>query len=99
MNPKVSLILTTYNSKLLFMETMKSISTQDYDNIEIIVKDGGSTDGTIDVLSEFEKSFKYPVIWESSKDSGIYDAMNQGFRCSTGDVIAFFNDKYTQSIT
>ena len=97
MNPKVSLILTTYNCKENLRGTMESIAMQDYDNIEVIIKDGLSKDGTVDVISEYENNFKYHVIWASTKDTGIYDAMNQGFKCSKGDIIDFCNDKYIRA--
>ena len=90
---KVSIILTTYNCIDAFRKTMDSISFQDYDNIEVIIKDGMSDDGTVDAIKEYASDFKYPVIWESAKDTGIYDAMNKGYAYSTGDVIVFCNDK------
>ena len=89
---KVSLILTTYNSSLNLKKTLKSIESQNYPNIEVVIKDGGSTDDTLDIIHNYEKNSKYPVIWECKKDSGIYDAMNQGYALSSGDIIAFFND-------
>lgn len=98
---KVSLILTTYNCKENFQTTMESILTQDYPNIEIVVKDGGSTDGTLDVIKSFadrigSKPSGFSFCWESEPDTGIYDAMNQGYHLSTGDIVAFFNDRFTR---
>ena len=91
---KVSLILTTYNCKENLQKTLKSIENQDYPNIEVVIKDGKSKDGTIDVIQEYEKKSRNFVVWESKKDSGIYDAMNQGYDLSTGDIIVFFNDVF-----
>ena len=75
MEDKVSLILTTYNCLEQFVQTMESIKSQDYDNIEIVIKDGLSTDGTVDKIREYADAFKYPVIWDASHDNGIYDAI------------------------
>lgn len=109
--PKVSLVLTTYNSKELLPMTLDSILEQDYPNIEIVIKDGESTDGTIDIIKKFEQIINESVesdkakgeagqlglslIWTSCHDTGIYDAMNQGITLSTGDIIACFNDRFT----
>lgn len=93
---KLSFILTTYNSASFLKRTLATIDAQDYPEIEVCIKDGGSTDGTIDVIEEYAQKGKYPLKWESKPDTGIYDAMNQGFALSTGDVIAFFNDMLIQ---
>ena len=97
MNPKVSLILTTYNCRDHFIRTMESIASQDYSNIEVIIEDGCSTDGTIEIIKRYVLDFKYPVRWNSEKDSGIYDAINKGYKNTTGDIIGVFNDLYTCS--
>ena len=91
---KVSLILTTYNCIENLKRTLESIEMQDYPQIEIVIMDGQSTDGTVDVIREYEKQSKFEVKWLSEKDQGIYDAMNKGYRISTGEVIAFFNDLF-----
>ncbi len=91
---KVSLILTTYNCIENLKRTLESIEMQDYPKIEIVIVDGKSTDGTVDVIREYEKQSKYEVKWLSEIDQGIYDAMNKGYRMSTGEVIAFFNDLF-----
>lgn len=94
---KVSLILTTYNSKDNLTKTLESIELQDYPEIEVVIKDGGSVDGTVTVIQDYEKKGKYPVVWKSQSDSGIYDAMNQGYAMSSGDVVVFFNDVFMNS--
>ena len=91
---KVSLILTTYNCKDNLRKTLESIEKQDYTNIEVVIKDGKSQDGTIDIIQEYEKISRRLVIWESKEDAGIYDAMNQGYNLSTGSIIVFFNDVF-----
>lgn len=91
---KVSLILTTYNSKDNLKKTLDSIEKQDYPNIEVIIKDGKSKDGTVDIIKDYSKSSHFQVIWKSKADVGIYDAMNQGYAMCSGDIIAFFNDVF-----
>lgn len=66
---------------------MDSVLHQTYADIEYVVVDGGSTDGTIDIIKSYEPKFKGRLHWISEKDEGIYDAMNKGIRMATGDVI------------
>lgn len=96
---KVSLILTCYNCKNNLTGTLKSILKQTYTNLEIIIVDGDSTDGTLDIIKEFVQNYAdiYEIKWISEKDDGIYDAMNKGFNLSSGDIIAFFNDKFIKT--
>ncbi|MBR3602246.1 MAG: glycosyltransferase [Lachnospiraceae bacterium] len=91
---KVSLILTTYNSKDNLEKTLSSIEIQDYPNIEVVIKDGGSTDGTLDIIREYQEKSELSIISVSKPDKGIYDAMNQGYELSSGDVIVCFNDVF-----
>lgn len=93
---RVSLILTTFNCKDNLQKTLNSIEMQEYSNIEVIIKDGGSKDGTLDLIKEYEQKSKYLVKWVSKKDTGIYDAMNQGYSLSSGDIIVFFNDVFVE---
>ena len=92
---KVSLILTTYNCKDNLVKTLESIEKQDYPKIEVVIKDGVSVDGTLDVIKTYATKSCKQVVWKSQKDTGIYDAMNQGYAMSTGNIIAFFNDMFT----
>ena len=92
----VSLILTTYNSSHLLTRTLESIERQDYPQIEVNIKDGGSTDGTLRIIKEYKNASRNTVNWTSSSDNGIYDAMNQGYQLCTGDIIVFFNDLFLQ---
>ena len=91
---KVSLIMTTFNSIAHLRMTLESVRQQDYPAIEVAVWDGGSTDGTLEVLQEYEKRPDMDLKWRSGRDRGIYDAMNKGFELATGDIVAFFNDVY-----
>lgn len=91
---KVSLILTTYNCTENLKRTLKSIEEQDYPDIEVVIKDGGSTDGTVEVIRDYAEHSGYPVQWISERDEGIYDAMNKGFSLSSGEIVGFFNDRF-----
>lgn len=94
---KVSLILTTFNSAENLSYTLNSIENQDYALIEINIKDGGSTDGTLEIIKRYQRESKYKVHWITQSDSGIYDAMNQGYQLATGDIIVFFNDQFVRT--
>lgn len=89
--PKVSIITTSYNSAATIADTMDSVLRQTYPNIEYIVKDGGSTDGTQDILKKYEPKFKGRMKWFSERDLGIYDGMNQGIEKATGDIVGILN--------
>lgn len=84
---KISIITVTYNSAKTISDTLKSISSQDYTDIEHIIVDGNSQDETLQLVREFTHVSK--VI--SEKDDGIYHAMNKGIKMATGDVIGILN--------
>ncbi|MBE9487617.1 MAG: glycosyltransferase [Bacteroidetes bacterium] len=86
--PKVSIITVVYNAKDLFEKTISNIISLKYPNKEIIVIDGGSTDGTKAILEE--NSLKIDI-WISEPDNGIYDAMNKALRIATGEYVWFIN--------
>lgn len=94
---KVSVILTTFNCQENIEKTLKSIEEQDYPDVEIVVKDGGSTDGTLDIIKEYKNQSTIPVIVTSCSDKGIYDAMNQGYALTTGEILVFFNDRFIEA--
>jgi glycosyltransferase involved in cell wall biosynthesis len=85
---KISIITTSYNSVDTIHDTIKSVIAQKYENIEYLVIDGGSTDGTVQVLNEYSKSI-FKIVSET--DNGIYDAMNKGINLATGEIIGFLN--------
>lgn len=87
-NPKVSIITVVYNSKLPLEKTLENIFAIDYPNKEIIVIDGGSTDGTKQVI---EQNSLHIDQWISENDNGIYDAMNKALRIATGEYVWFIN--------
>ena len=77
--PLISIITVIYNDGKKLEETILSILSQTYDNLEFIIIDGSSTDGTIDIIKKYEDKIDY---WISEKDSGIFDAMNKGIKIS-----------------
>ncbi len=87
----ISIITATYNSASTVRDTFESVLAQDYKDIEYIVVDGASTDGTVDIIKEYEKKFNGRMKWKSEPDKGIYDAMNKGIARATGDVVGFLN--------
>lgn len=84
---KISLITICFNSQKTLEETILSVLGQDYSDIEYIIKDGGSTDGTLAIIEKYKGQVKFI----SKPDLGIYDAMNQGLSLCTGDVIGIIN--------
>ncbi|MBQ8713267.1 MAG: glycosyltransferase [Prevotella sp.] len=95
---KVSIITAAYNSAKTLGNTMDSVLSQTYDDIEYIIVDGASTDGTSDVVRQYEPLFGGRLKWVSERDKGIFDAMNKGIRMATGDVVGILNsDDYFTS--
>ena len=84
---RISIITATYNSAATISDTLRSVASQDYSEIEHIIVDGGSTDDTLSIVSQFPHVAR--VI--SEKDNGIYDTMNKGLRVSTGEIIGLLN--------
>lgn len=88
MLPKLSVITIVYNNVKDIERTMLSILNQTYSNIEYIVIDGASSDGTLEVIKQYEHCIAKLI---SEKDKGIYDAMNKGLAIATGDYVLFMN--------
>ncbi|MCM2535836.1 glycosyltransferase [Neobacillus pocheonensis] len=100
--PLISVVTVCFNSINTVERTFKSILNQTYSNIEYIVVDGKSTDGTVELIKEYEDYFKKRNIifkWKSEKDNGIYDAMNKGLEMTTGELVGIINsdDYYEES--
>tara|TARA_B100000902_G_scaffold392929_1_gene446221 strand:+ start:70568 stop:71320 length:753 start_codon:yes stop_codon:yes gene_type:complete len=85
---KISIITVSFNSEGTIRQTIDSVFSQDYNDIEYIIIDGSSTDETCSIINTYEKKISYFI---SEKDDGIYDAMNKGIRAATGDVIGILN--------
>jgi hypothetical protein len=89
--PLVSVITPTLNQAHFLEATLHSVRAQTYPRIEHIVVDGGSTDGTVDVLRREAELARGSLQWQSGPDRGMYDAINKGLALATGDVLAFLN--------
>ena len=85
---KVSIITVCFNSNKTIKDTIESVMSQKYDNIEYIIVDGGSTDGTLETLAKYRDQISKHI---SEPDTGIYDAMNKGIKLATGDIVGFLN--------
>lgn len=84
----ISIVTVSYNAVLTIEQTILSVINQTYPNVEYIIIDGGSTDGTVDIIKKYANKIAY---WVSEPDKGIYDAMNKGGLKATGDFIQFLN--------
>jgi len=96
-SPEVSVITVCLNSSKSIEKTIRSVINQTYENLEYIVIDGGSDDGTLEILNSYDTCIDH---WISEPDEGIYDAMNKGVELASGDYLIFmnsgdcFNDNY-----
>ncbi len=86
--PLVSIITVVYNGEKYLEETIQSIVNQTYVNMEYIIIDGGSTDGTLDIIKKYEDKIDY---WVSEKDHGISDAFNKGIQYAHGEIVGLIN--------
>ncbi len=85
---KISLLTVSYNSATTIKDTIESIHQQDYKNIEYIVVDGNSADGTVEIINSYNSFISK---WVSEPDKGIYDAMNKAIQMATGDLVGILN--------
>lgn len=100
--PLVSIITVSYNNVEYLKKTLTSISEQSYPNIECVIIDGESTDGSVEIIKDFSSTFynsnkkNRSVKWLSEKDSGIYNAINKGLERCTGEVIGCLWDVFAE---
>jgi len=88
--PRISIIIPSYNKVKYIGETLRSIVSQKYPNYEVIIQDGGSEDGSLEVIKDYAND--YPAVrWESGRDSGQVDAINKGLKRSTGKIVSYIN--------
>lgn len=86
-SPLISVITVCYNAASLLEETIQSVLSQDYPNLEYLIIDGASTDGTLDIIKKYTDRIKFV----SEPDKGIYDAMNKGLKLANGEWVNFMN--------
>ena len=84
---KISVVTVTYNSAKTLGDTIESVQKQDYRDVEHVIIDGASRDGTVDII----RSYDSIVNWKSEPDLGLYDAINKGILASSGDVVGILN--------
>src|SRR5665647_3247451 len=87
-NPKITIITPVYNRAQYLEATILSVLNQGYANLEYIIIDGGSTDGTIEIIKKYESQLAY---WVSEPDQGMYYALQKGFDKASGDIMAWLN--------
>ena len=87
-SPLISIITVVYNGAKTLEQTIQSVLNQTYKNIEYVIIDGGSSDGTLDIIKKYESHISY---WISEPDKGLYDAMNKGISIAKGELIGIIN--------
>ena len=86
--PKITVVTPNHNQVKFLETTIQSVLNQKYPNLEYIIIDGGSTDGSVDIIKKYEDSLCY---WESQLDNGMYEAINKGFTMATGEIMCWIN--------
>jgi len=86
--PSISVVTPSYNQAAFLEETIRSVLLQGYPNLEYLVMDGGSSDGSVEIIKKYEKYLAY---WTSQKDAGPSDAIRKGFEKATGSILAYLN--------
>lgn len=89
--PKISVVIPSFNKAKYISQTLDSIVKQNYQNLEVIIQDGDSTDGSVEIIKKYADKYPGTIKWESKKDKGQLDAVNKGLKKVVGDIIAFIN--------
>lgn len=90
-SPKISVVIPSYNKEKFITKTLDSIISQNYDNFEIIIQDGGSTDGTTKTINRYKHKFSDVIEVVSKKDKGQLDAILKGLNKASGNILTFIN--------
>ncbi len=88
---KISIVIPSYNKGKYLKTTLNSILNQKYDNLEVIIQDGSSSDESLKIIKSFAKKYPNKVKWESKKDKGQTDAINKGLKKATGEIVTYLN--------
>jgi GT2 family glycosyltransferase len=88
--PLVSVVIPCFNSEKYIAQTIESVIAQNYSPIEVIIQDGGSKDGTVDIIKDYACKHSF-IKWESQKDKGQCDAINKGMEMANGDILTYIN--------
>ena len=91
-HPKISIVTPSYNQAAFLDSTIRSVLAQEYPSLEYIVMDGGSTDGSVEIIRRWEDQIAF---WQSEKDEGQSDALSRGFSRTTGDILGWLNSDDT----
>ncbi len=89
--PKISIVIPSFNKRRFISQTLDSIFSQEYKNLEVIIQDGASTDGTFEILRKYKTRYPNIIKLESKKDGGQLDALNKGLEKCSGEILAFIN--------
>lgn len=90
-HPKISIVIPSFNKEKYIGKTLDSIFSQEYENFEVIIMDGGSTDRSVGIIERYAKNYKGKITWQSKIDKGQLDAVNTGLKKVDGDIVTFIN--------
>lgn len=90
-HPKISIVIPSFNKEKYIGTTLDSIFSQEYENFEVIIMDGGSTDRSVGIIERYAKNHKDKITWQSKIDKGQLDAVNTGLESADGDIVTFIN--------
>lgn len=89
--PKISIVMPCFNAVDYIERSIRSVIEQDFENIELFIKDGGSNDGTLEIIRHYAKNYPHLIRWISEKDKGQADAINKGMKKVDGDILTHLN--------